>query len=131
MAGTGARHVDRDRSIDTGTQQRPAEPAVAPDLLGHGEHRKAVRVRLALEQACVRLDRVEVEHVGIGRDLARLMQGDRGLDEARIAPSQNLQEHGSILPPNSGAGTLIVARGGHGQRRAPGLMGAPPWSWRP
>ena len=119
MAGTGTRHVHRNRPIDAGAQQRPAEPAVSPHLLGHRKNRKAVLVRLALEDACVLLDRVEVEHVGIGRDLPRLVQGDRGLDEARIAPSQNVQEHGSVLPSISGADTMTdVLRGNRPVARA-------------
>ena len=130
VAGAGTRHVHGDCPIDAGAQQRPAEPAVAPHLLGHREYRKAVLVRLALEDARILLDRVEVEHVGVGRDRARLMQPDRGLDEARIAPSQNVQEHGSVLSPMSGAGPMVMPRGGKVRRRDPGLMGAPRWSSR-
>jgi hypothetical protein len=38
-------------------------------LLGHGENLEAMLVRLGLEHPRIGLDGVEIEHIGIGRDL--------------------------------------------------------------
>ena len=38
------------------------------------------------DRARVVLDRVEIDHIGVGRQLAGLMQRDRVLDQGGIAP---------------------------------------------
>ena len=92
-ARAGAFHVDRHDLVDAAAPERRAEGSVAPHLLRHGEEFEAVTVGLGAQRPGIRFGRVEVDHVGIRRDLAGLMEPDRLLDQARIAAAEQVQEH--------------------------------------
>ena len=111
--GARACHVDGHRAVDAAALQRPAEAAVASDLLGHREHGEAERVRALLERARVVLHRVQVEDVAVRGYAARLVQGDRRLHQVRVAASEDVQKHRflPVLTGSSPAGTRPPRRG--------------------
>lgn len=90
-AGTG--HINGNRLLDAAALYGVTKTRSAADLLGHGENLEPVLVRFALERAGIGFDRVEIEHVGIGRDLAGLVQRHGCFDEARIAAAENVEKH--------------------------------------
>jgi hypothetical protein len=94
MGGAGTGHVDGDRFFDPAALHGSTEARITADLLGHGEDFQIVAIGLGLENAGIGLDRVEIEHVGIGRDLAGLVQGHGRFDKARIAAAKNVKKHG-------------------------------------
>ena len=89
--------IDRDASRDSSPHDRMAEGFVAPHLFGHRHHGQAERLRPARDRARIVLDRVEVDDIGVRRQLAALMQGNGGLDQSRIAPADQVEKHG-VLP---------------------------------
>ena len=82
-----------DRVADAAALHRPAEVAVPPHLLGHGEDLEPKTLRLRGDRPGIRFGRVEVDHIGVRRDAPRLMEGDRLLDEARVAAAEYVEEH--------------------------------------
>ena len=74
-------------------RERRAEGAVAPHLLGHGENLEAETVGFGAHRPGIRFGCVEVDHVGVRRDLPGLMEGDRLFDQAWIAAADEVQEH--------------------------------------
>src|SRR5205807_2459747 len=92
-AGAGILHVDRDRLADAAAGDGGRERRAAAHLLGHGEDLEAEPVGRGLDGAGIRFDRVEIDDVGIGRDLAGLVEGDRLFDQPRIAAAENVEEH--------------------------------------
>ena len=93
VAGNGARHVNCDRAADPAAHHRLTEPRVTPHLLCHGKRGQTVPVRLCPESAGVSFDRIQVEHVRVGRNPAPLMQRHCGFHETRITADEKVQEH--------------------------------------
>jgi hypothetical protein len=93
--GTG--HIDGHGTLDAAAQDRLAGRARAAELLGHGKDLQAEPRRLVLEDTGVTLDRIEVDHIGIGRDLALAVKFLRCFDEAWIAPAQDVEKHSILL----------------------------------
>ena len=91
--GAGIGHVDADDAVDPAGADGRDERGVAPDLLRHREDLDAEPVGLAAQRAGVRLHRVEVEHVAAARDRSRLVERDRRLEERRVPPAQQIEEH--------------------------------------
>ncbi len=89
----GAGHVDGHRLLDAATLHCLAEARGAADLLGHGENLETVLVGFGLEDAGIGLDSVEIKHIGIGRDLAGLMQGHGRFDEGGVAAAEDVEKH--------------------------------------
>ena len=65
---------------DSAALDRAAEGGVASHLFRHGEGQTPA-LRASRDRAGVVLDRVEVDDIGVGRQLPRLMQRDRVLDQ--------------------------------------------------
>ena len=85
--------IDRDASRDSSPHDRAAEGFVAPHLFGHRHHGQAERLRPGRDRASIVLDGVEVDDVSVRRQLAALMQRNRGLDQSRVAPPDQVEKH--------------------------------------
>lgn len=54
------------------------------DLFGHGERLEFQPIGLVHKDPSILFNRIEVQNIGIGRDLPALMQSHGGFDEFRI-----------------------------------------------
>ena len=93
LRGQRAFQIDRNAARDSSPHHRAAEGLVASHLFGHRHHGEAERVRLGRDRASVILDGVKVDDVGVRRQFAALMQRNRGLDQSRVAPPDQVEKH--------------------------------------
>lgn len=85
-----------------------AQIAVPAHLLGHGEDLETGPVGLGPDKRRIAGDRIEIDHIGVGRDDAGLMQRDRLFEETRVSTSQSLEKHG-FLPCSSASPANVMA----------------------
>ena len=85
-AGTG--HVDGHETLDAARLDGIERERIAADLFGHGEDIEAQARGLRTHEAGVRGNPVQIKHIGVRRNFARLVQRDRGLDERPVARDQ-------------------------------------------
>ena len=94
MGGAGAGHIDGHDLVDAAGAEGPEGGGVPADLLRHGEHLEAETARLCCYDGGVGPDGVHVEDHGVGGHGPRLVQlGGHG-QEPRVAPAQDVEEHG-------------------------------------
>src|SRR5262249_21393469 len=86
----GALHLHSDDSSEALVQDCLADKRVPPHLLAHVIQRDAVLPGLPDDCSCILPVSVKVEEVGVGRDLARLMELHGCLDEARVPPYKSV-----------------------------------------
>ena len=93
VRGPGAGHVHCDGAVDAAAHDGLAKRTATADLLGHCEHLHAEPRSFVLQDAGVAFNRIEIKHIGVGGELALLMQAHRAFDESRIAATQDVEEH--------------------------------------
>jgi hypothetical protein len=71
--GTGTRHVHRYETLDAARLDGIQRRRVAADLFGHGENVEAEARGLRTHMTGIRRDLVQIQHVGIRRNLALLV----------------------------------------------------------
>lgn len=93
VQGAGLRSVDG-RVLRDVPGDRPDQLGVAAELLHDEPEGEPEPVGLGGEQRGVRLDRVEIHDVRVGRDRAPPVEVGRGVDELGVAGEQTVEEHG-------------------------------------
>lgn len=93
MQGAGLCRVDGGRAGDV-PGDGPDQFGVAAELLDDEPEADAETFGLGRQQCGVGLDGVQVDDVGVGRDLAVAVQCGRGIDEPGIAGEYGVEKHG-------------------------------------
>ena len=95
----GAGHVHRDEPVGTPSSYRIQRSACAADLLRHRVDGEVKFAGTTAQAGGVGFDRVEIQHVAVGRNAACLVQLGGSLHEAWVAFQERAQEH--LRPPSA------------------------------